>query len=65
MDSRKSGTGGKGSNQKSAKNVSQDQGLPQGLGHTTAHNGGTEHVGEVSKEGGFHGRWRTLTDLSV
>ena len=44
--------------QKPTKNVPQNQRLPQGPGHTTAHNRGTEHVGEVPKEAGFHDYWQ-------
>jgi hypothetical protein len=39
--------GGKGSDQKSAENISQDQRLPQQLGHTTAHDGSAEDISEI------------------
>ena len=56
MDVRESGPGGKWADEKSAQDVSQDERLAQRFGHTTTHDGGTEDVGEISKESGFHCR---------
>ena len=44
---------GKGPDQKSAENISQDQRLPQQFGHTAAQHGGAEDIGEIPKERGF------------
>ena len=62
---RKGRTRSKGTNQKSAEDISQDQRLAQGFGHAAAHNGGAEHIGEVPEEGGFHCHRRQARNPSV